>query len=307
MTSPPAIDQVALDRIDQVPLLAGPDRRIEALPGGLTNQILKISTSDGIFVARLAGDSSDLLGIERDAEHVNSAAAASTGISPEVLEYRPELGLLVVRWVSGRTLSEPDLRDETMLGRVAAACRTLHAGPAFGSTFDMFARQRQYLDTVLDNGFRLPDRYMDFMPQVERIRSVLAVHPLKPVPCHNDLLAANFLDADPRLWIIDFEYSGTNDPCFELGNIASEAHLSDEHRQGLVDDYFGRHSPVLQARTRLQAVMSQYGWTLWGVIQHGVSDLEVDFWGWAMDKYDRAAATFTDPEFDLLLDAAAEP
>lgn len=300
------VDPAALARIDQIPLLCGADRRIDPLAGGLTNENFKVTLPSGRFVARLADPSSELLRIDRWAENVNAIAASSTGISPEVIDYRPDVGILVVRWVEGRTLSEVDVGNDEMLGRIAAACLVLHSAPPFAAAFDMFSLQRQYLDTVIRRGFRLPDRYTEFMPHVDQIRSVLAVNQPAPVPCHNDLLPENFLDEDgKRLWIIDFEYSGTNDPCFELGNIASESHLSSDQLVLLVDRYFGTHQPAMIARTRLQALMSQYGWTLWGAIQQGVSHLQMDFWSWAMDKYDRAAATFTGPEFSRLLDAAA--
>ena len=151
---------------------------------------------------------------------------------------------------------------------VADACRRLHAGPRFASDFDMFQIQQQYLRTACDAGFRLPDRYVEFMPQLELIRTVLRRDPLATVPCHNDLLAANFISEGDRLWLIDYEYSGNNDPCFELGNIWSESNLATDQLEMLVSGYFGRHSTVLTARARLLALMSQYGWTLWGVIQH---------------------------------------
>jgi thiamine kinase-like enzyme len=136
---------------------------------------------------------------------------------------------------------------------------------------------------------------------------VLRRDPPVTVPCHNDLLAANFISGGDRLWLIDYEYSGNNDPCFELGNIWSESNLAADQLDLLVSRYFGRHSTVLTARARLLGLVSQYGWTLWGVIQHHISALDFDFWSWAMEKYDRAVDTFDSPDLADLLAAAAEP
>jgi thiamine kinase-like enzyme len=132
------------------------------------------------------------------------------------------------------------------------------------------------------------------------------MHAPATVPCHNDLLAANFIDDGTRLWLIDYEYSGNNDPCFELGNIWSESNLHEEQLELLVSYYFGEHRPDMTARARLQALVSQYGWTLWGAIQNSLNEIDFDFWGWAMEKYDRAASTFDSRDFkDLLTSAAA--
>ena len=295
------------ERLDQVSVFADPSRVVEPLPGGLTNTNCKVTTSSGIYVARLSRPSSGFLSIDRDAEYRNSVAAAATGIAPAVVEYVLAAGVLVIEWVTGHTLDPADLHDPAVLAGIAASCRRLHAAPRFVSDFNMFSIQRRYLDTVTTRGFRLPDRYMDFMPAFDRVATVLSMHPAATRPCHNDLLAANFIDDGAQTWLIDYEYSGNNDPSFELGNIWSEATLPSEHLDVLVDAYLGRHDEAFIARCRLQALVSQYGWTLWGVIQNSVSEIHFDFWDWAMEKYLRAVETFDSPEFDRLLAGAAAP
>ena len=125
--------------------------------------------------------------------------------------------------------------------------------------------------------------------------------------CNNDLLAANFIDDGDRLWIIDFEYAGNNDPCFELGNIWSESNLVPDQLDELISHYYGRERPHLVARARLLGLMSKYGWTLWASIQDANSTLDFDFWEWGMEKYDRAVEEFDSPAFDTWLSAAAAP
>ena len=147
--------------------------------------------------------------------------------------------------------------------RIAAACRRLHAGQRFGNDFDMFDIQRGYLAVARARGFRIPDRYDDLRPQVDAAEKALAVRAEGTVPCHNDLLAANIIDDGDRIWLIDYELSGNNDACFELGNIAAESHLSDDALAELVTAYYGRPAaeqdrPGLPARpgrhVRLDAV-----------------------------------------------------
>ena len=160
-----------LARLDQARCLAGRPRTITPLEGGLTNVNLKVETPDGRFVARLAGQTGSLLAIDRQAEHQASVAAASTGIAPEVVEYLPAAGVLVIRWIDGRTLAPADLTASVTLARVTASVRRLHAAPRFAADFDMFEVQRRYLEIVRREGYRLPARYLDFLPQAERIRT----------------------------------------------------------------------------------------------------------------------------------------
>ena len=303
MTEPLAPEVEA--RLDEVPRFAGRPRTVEALTGGLTNINLKVTTPEGCYVARLSNDHGDLLAIDREAEYRNSVAAAESGMAPAVVDYLPGRGVLVVAWVDGRTYEPADVREPANLPRLADACRTLHSGPRFANDFDMFTIQRGYLALVQERGFRLPDRFVEFQPQIHRMEAALAVHPNPSLPCNNDLLAANIIDAGDRLWLIDWEYAGNGDPAFELGNVWSESNLSLDQLEELVTRYHGVPRPDQVARARLLGVMSKYGWTLWGSIQDSISDLDFDFWEWAMEKYDRAVEEFDGPEFDALLDQAA--
>jgi thiamine kinase-like enzyme len=293
--------------LDRVPSLAGRPRTVERLPGGLTNTNVKVTLPSGCVVARMSSKDSALLSIDREVEHRNSLAAAASGAAPDVVDYAPEHGVLVVRYIVGRTYTPADLLDGANLERSVAAVRLLHSGPRFVNDFDMFRVQRDYLEIVRSNGFRLPAGYLDYLPQVERIAAVLRTQEAETVPCNNDLLAGNFIDDGNRVWLIDYEYSGNNDACFELGNIWSEADLPLDHLDELVRLYYGRELPSMVARARLLGLMSKYGWTLWAAIQSAKSELDFDFWAWGMEKYERAVAEFSGPDFDRLLTEAQKP
>ncbi len=297
------IDAALLERID---VLRGQPCHVEPLPGGLTNKNYKVSTPTGVYVVRHSAPSSpDGLGVDRLAEYENSVRAAAAGVGAPVVEFHPDEGLLVIGFLEGETLSDEHLQRPGMLPRVADACRRLHAGPAFVNRFDMFELQPEYLARVQRRGFRLPAGYLGHAETVERIRRALAVRPVALRPCHNDLLAANFIDDGRTVSIIDYEYAGNNDPYFELGNIWSECHLTLEQLEELVEEYDGAPSRGHVARSRLWGLMSQYGWTLWASIQDGSSSLDFDFWSWGMEKYERAEATFAGPELERLLSDAA--
>jgi thiamine kinase-like enzyme len=304
----PSADMIARlhATLDDVSALAGP-REVEPLIGGLTNVSFKVTTPQRSVVVRLSASDGDLLSIDRDAEHVNSRRAAESGAAAEVIQYLPEHHALIVAWIEGRALVADDLRETAMLERVAAVCRTLHAGPRFVGDFDMFAVQRRYLGIVQERGFRLPDRYLELMPRADRIAAALAVRKGATVPCNNDLLAANLIDDGDRLWVIDYEYSGNGDRAFELGNIWQESDLSLDQLAVLVDAYTGRHLRHEVARAHLYGVMARYGWTLWASIQASVSPIDFDFWSWGMEKYVRAVEELDGPDLEHHLAEAVRP
>ncbi len=288
-------------RLDRVPALARTPRTVRELPGGLTNRNYKVSTPEGSYVARVWSDG-DYLAINRDHEYHNSVAAAQAGVGAPVVGYRPQDHLLVLSYIDGRTFANNDVQDPQNIPRIARACRRLHAGPRFVSDFDMFVIQGRYAAVTAEQGFRVPAGYDGWMPQLEAARRALAARAEATVPCNNDLLAANFIDDGERIWLIDYEYSGNNDACFELGNIWGECHLSTDALAELVRAYYGRPLRNKIARAMLLGIVGKYGWTLWGAIQAATSPIEFDFWSWAMERYEGAVAGFTGPEFARMLD-----
>jgi thiamine kinase-like enzyme len=292
------IDDI-LPRVEQ---LAGADRVVSELPGGLTNTNYKVVVGGRSYVVRVSSKDAGLLAIDRENEYLNSVAAADAGVGAGVVAYLPEMGALVLDFIEGSTMSAEQLRRGDHLREVAAVIRELHACRRFRDDFNMFRVQERYIGIVHERGLRLPDRYLEFAPQVSAIERAMAVRYEGTVPCNNDLLAENFIWTGDRFQLIDYEYSGMNDACFELGNIWSESNLSLGQLDELVGLYYGAHRVNKVARARLWGLLSKYGWTLWASIQDGVSDIDFDFWTWGMEKYDRAVAEFDGPDFDRLID-----
>ena len=298
------------DALDRLAVLAGRSWRVSPLPGGLTNTNLRVTTVDGLeppldLVVRCSQAGAELLGIDRDAERANTEAAATAGVGASVVEYRPDLGMLVISYLDAVALTDASFEDADVLRRAATAVRRLHAGPRFAGDFDMFARQAGYLGTIHDRGFALPAGYVSYTDRWEQVRRALTASAGPTVPCNNDLLAANFLDDGTRVWLIDYEYSGNNDPCFELGNTVTECGFTREQTEAWVEAYFGAPTARDLARVRLQALCSCYGWSLWGFIQAAASPIEFDFWGWGMERFEKARAIFGSSDFPRLLGEVA--
>jgi thiamine kinase-like enzyme len=288
--------------LDRIPVLRGLPRSVTELPGGLTNQNLRVTTAGADYVVRRFRGDAELLGIDRDAEHLNTCAAAEAGVGARVVAYHPEHDVLVICYIEGRTYDNDTFAEPGVLQRAGRAIRQLHDGPRFVSDFDMFARQAHYLGTVREHGYQLFDGYVDHDDAFHRAERALAVRAGATVPCNNDLLAGNFLDDGDKVWLIDYEYSGNNDACFELGNTTTECDLDDDQVEALVTSYYERPLHNKLARVRLQALVSAYGWSLWGAIQASASSIDFDFGSWGLERFEKAARGFTHDGFDSLLE-----
>jgi thiamine kinase-like enzyme len=293
--------------IAAIPAWAGRDLRIRELSGGLTNRNYVVEVDGTPVVLRIPGAATDLLAIDRANELHNARAAATTGVAPRILHHLPGIDAMVVEFVAGTTMSNPSFAAAGMPVRVADALRRLHAGPRFLLDFDMFRLTERYLGVVDARAIELPDGYRAGIAVLPRIEAALAVRALPSVPCHNDLLAENYLDDGTSLRLVDFEYSGNNDPCFELGNTCQELGWDEPRMRELCVAYFGRATEPLLARMRLQMVMSDVGWTLWAAIQARISAIDFDFRGWAIERWSRAAAKLASPDFEAWLAAVREP
>jgi thiamine kinase-like enzyme len=290
--------------ISHVSLWRGKEVSVSPLSGGLTNENYLVDAGGERYVVRIPGRSTELLSIDRANEVFNTKAAAETGVGPKVLEHLPDLDVMVLEFIPGSTMSATTLGSTHMASRMAASFRRLHAGPRFLKDFNMFRLIENYLGIVDEHGVTIPATYRDWLPTVAKIESAVAAGSLPSVPCHNDLLCENFIDDGDSLRIVDYELSGNNDPCFDLGNTAQEALFGEDLRAALCEAYFGRADAQQLARMNLFALMSDVGWTLWGAIQAKISAIDYDFTGYYATRWNRAVEVLESDRFPKLLKAA---
>ena len=284
-------------------MLATSERRITPIAGGMTNHNYRVITEAGDCVVRIAVDESGELGIDRDNEHRNSINAAQTGVGAPIIARVTEPEALVVGFVDGVTLTPSDFRDRRRVTALAAALRRLHTAQPFARDFDMASVQERYHEIVIAHGYPLPADYARYADRARRMSAALARTRVHTAPCHNDLMPGNFIEPDgpgSPLWIVDYEYSGNNDPGYDLGDAINELELDTGQAEQLVSEYFGSPAPQELARARLWSLMSQWGWSLWGSIRIGTTgDPEIEAWAVAM--WSRAVAQFESPEFNELV------
>ena len=289
----------------RVALWRGQEPKVSQLSGGLTNENYLVESGGQKYVMRIPGQSTELLAINRANEVHNTKAAATTGIGPQVLEHIPGLDVLVLEFIPGPTMSAKALQSKEMAARMATSFRRLHGSPRFLEDFNMFRLIEYYLGIVEQHQVTIPEGYREWLPAVTRIERAVAIGALPSVPCHNDLLCENFIDDGGALRIVDYELSGNNDPCFDLGNTAQEAEFDQELRAALCAAYLGRDDPRQLARMNLFALMSDIGWTLWGAIQARISAVDFDFRGYYTGRWERALQVLHSEDFSRWIEEAS--
>ncbi len=295
--------------LQRIPELAGRELVLTALTGGITNRnfLVTIPETPDRYVIRLAGNDTHLLGISREVEHAATVAAAGVGVGPEVIAFiRPE-GYLVTRFIEGSPVSDEAVHRPETLERIANSLRRVHAGPAIPGVFVPLRIVEAYRALAAARGVRIPREYELAALIGRRIELACLADPVEPRPCHNDLLNANFIDDGARIRIVDWEYAGMGDPYFDLGNFSINHELTPDEDAALLAAYGDIIRIDHLARLTLMRVVSDFREAMWGVLQQGISTLDVDFVAYAGEHFDRLLANASTPAFErALVDAATE-
>ncbi|HSB90840.1 MAG TPA: phosphotransferase [Anaerolineales bacterium] len=295
----PTLDKV----IARIPDWAqDPELRATPLGGGITNRNFRIDHRGQSYVLRLAGEGTELLGIDRDAEYAATRAAASVGVGPEVVHFlRPE-GYLVTRFIDGRPIDEGEIGRPEMIRRVVEALHKIHALGPIPGRFSAFDVVRTYVDRAREHRAAFPSGFADLQTALDVVEAHLPPFPLRP--CHNDLLNANFLD-DGAIRILDWEYAGMGDVFFDLGNFSRNHSFDEDQDRCLLEAYFGPTASGRMARLKLMRVASDMREAMWGLLQSTVSTLDFDFRGYAEKHFQRAAEAIGDSDWKTWIEEAA--
>ena len=290
--------------LDRVPGWSGRPRAVSPLEGGITNRNYRVDLDGESFVARAPGQDTALLGIDRDHELEAAQRAADLGIGPPVVAFVEPEGSIITRYIEGGPAEALDRPPQ--LAAAAGVLRRFHESAPITPIFDWFEVPVAYAVTARDHGVEVPTAYDRAMAVAERVRGAFAAAPEPSCPCHNDLLPANFLALpDGGLCLLDWEYAGMNDRYFDLGNFAVNNELDADGEGALVEAYFGAVTPRRLARLRLMKVIRDLREAMWGIVQAGVSTLDVDFVDYAEEHFDRLLDNASHVGFDRLLEDAA--
>jgi thiamine kinase-like enzyme len=274
------MDSHILDILQHIPEWDATQAVVTPLTGGITNQNYRVDIGGETFVLRIGGKGTRLLGIDRGREHACTAIAAQLGVGAEVVRFLPDQEVLVTRFIFGKNLSSQDAAQPEMLPRIAEAMRTYHNAPAFPGTFSPFETVRTYHKLALESGVSFPDTLPQVFSLMEQIEQAIG-QAYKPKPCHNDLLASNFIDDGRSIRILDWEYAAMGDLFFDLGNFAVNQSLSEEQCEQFLRAYFGELRRADLAHLHLMRLGSDLRESFWGFLQLGISELDFDYHDYA--------------------------
>jgi thiamine kinase-like enzyme len=303
---PHAVDSLA-DTLGPISARLG-ELEGEPLPleGGITNRNYRVRFAGEDLVVRLPGKDTGLLGIDRGAERAAGELAAAVGVGPEVVAMLDEPPCLVTRFVVGEPMGAEELREPPALTEVAAALRALHScEERLPAEFSSFRIVEAYAARMADRGAEVPGSYEWAMGAAHRIEATLVGPEHEPVPCHNDLLSANFIRSPQGVRIVDWEYAGCGDRFFDLGNFAVNNELEPSQEAQLLAAYFG--APASESRLaalRLMRFMSDFREAMWGAVQSTISDLDFDFSDYCAKHFDRMRESAADGRLEALLEEA---
>jgi thiamine kinase-like enzyme len=290
----------ALSRLE--PLLGALSGSPQPLSGGITNRNYRARLGSREYVIRFPGKDTTLLGISRDSERLASQGAARLGIAPALAASTPEC--LVTEFVHAHEFSQLELAAAPE--RVANALRAFHDhGPTLPTRFHVPSLLEDYAAIVVARGGMLPQQYRPTQEALARIEAALPHSDL--VPCHNDLLRGNLLNAqDGRVLIVDWEYTGMGERFFDLGNLSVNNEFVGQDDERLLTAYLGAPPTASdRARLSLMRIVSDAREAAWGVVQLVLSDLQFDFAGYASRHFDRLRVALADPQLEEWLHAAS--
>lgn len=274
--------------------------------GGLTNLVYRVEVQGEIVIVRIPGKGTEDY-IDRAVELYNATAAAKAGVSAEIIWADPVSGVMISKCIEPSVTMTPE-NFPTRPGapaRAGEALRQLHAsGEEFQFRFELFTMIDDYLSILAGKQTDLPDGYADIVEAAQPVKALLSEKSGALAPCHCDPLCENFLDDGKRMWIVDWEYSGMNDPLWDLGDLSVEAGFDEARDSEMMRAYFGRVPTAAETgRMIIYKAMCDLLWTLWGLIQHADKNPAEDFWAYSVNRFERCKTLMQSPGFAGHVDA----
>ena len=285
----------------------------EAVPldGGITNRNYRVTLGGTDYVVRVPGKDTNLLEIDRNAERIANERAARIGIAPPVAAALDEPQAIVTLFVDGEGVDAEALREPGTLTEVARSLRAMHElGEPLPVSFDSFRIVETYAETARARGPGPPaEEYRHAGDAAARIEAALQGPEHEPVPCHNDLLAANFIRGAEAALDRGLGVRGHGRPLLRPRELRGQqrARRGRRARRSSRPTSGSRPDARRFGTLRVMRFMSDFREAMWGVVQSALSELDFDFDGYAMKHFERMHETASNPEYESWLEAAGEP
>ena len=290
--------KLSIDRLRKlIPGWNGKSIKVNPINAGITNINFEVIVGGKSFFLSIPSSSSELLNIDYKNKYYNNKICGEINISPKVIYFIESENLLVTEFIKSKTSSLAIFQSSKEIEQLVKSIKLLHNTKPFLKNFNMLS-QISYYQNILKKDY-MPQKLNRYVNNIKSLKNKLYLPNHKLVPCHNDLIAENIINKDNQILIIDFDYSGNNDPCFELGNLSVEMKYNDEQINNLVKSYYGRIDENIISRVNLQGVVSDMGWSLWSYVQVKNSNLNFDYNTHAIYRLERAINKMESKEYEL--------
>lgn len=254
--------------------------------GGLTNYNYIMTIRGEEYVIRQPGGLTEQI-IDRNQEQVNNAIAADFNINSDCIYFDAATGIKISRYIANSSnMAQANPAAPPHLAAVAALMRQVHAFPrAFANRFDWQTELQKYERIIQSLQGDVFSDYLDLKAELVAFVQE-SIKTTSWVPCHNDTVPENFLlDAGGKTYLIDWEYSGMNDPCWDVAAYIVESRLDAAAIDALTNHYFGRpRSAEEELKLKAFIMVQDLLWTAWALIRHYNGD---DFLEYCTLRYER--------------------
>ena len=290
--------KLTIDRlIKLIPEWKGKLIKVDPINRGITNINFKVNIDKRVFFLSMPDSNSELLNIDYRNKYYNNKICGDIKISPRVVHFIESDNLLVTEFIKSKTSSLTKFQSSKEIKQLVKKIKLLHNAKPFLRNFNMLS-QISYYKNILKEEY-LPKELFKYVNKIETLKQKLYLTKDNLVPCHNDLIAENIIKKDNQIYIVDFDYSGNNDPCFELGNLSVEMDYDDEQINKLVRSYYGEINENIISKVYLQGVVSDIGWSLWSYVQAKISNNNFDYSMYGLNRLERAINKMESKEYEL--------
>ena len=257
--------------------------------GGLTNKNYKVTTENYTFVLRIPGNgTSDL--INRKHEKKNCTFANKLGLDSDIVYFNSESGVKVSKYINNSQELSPSIcKEPFIMEKVASLFKTLHnSSNKMENSFSSLDKLNEYEDLLISNKGEFPPNYSEIKTKVLKLNSALYKFMLNCCPCHNDALSANFILNDKgKLYLIDWEYAGMNDPFWDLTSYILENELNTSQEDTFLKLYFESSTISKQYKLKIHIykILQDFLWSIWAKFKEAHGD---DLGEYALFRYNRA-------------------
>jgi thiamine kinase-like enzyme len=271
---------------------------IQPISSGITNLNFKVIVDNTPYFLSIADTKSQILEVSFNNKYYNNNICAELELSPKVLYFFQSKNIIITEFIDSKHLSNGDFGIFENINKLINIIKSIHQIDSFHQEFNMFSLLKNYMSVIKNKNIKITKSVYQNLKSINEIGAKLEIFREELVPCHNDLVSENILIKNEKLYIIDFDYSGNNDPCFEIGNLCVEMDFNEKQVNQIIEKYFGELNNHLISRVNLHAILSDFGWSLWSFIQSTISNVDFDFKQYGNHRLNRAISKIHSSNYD---------